>query len=271
MWPILLLLPAVVTPAKPVNVLNIIQRSVQANDADWASAPHYDHFETDYEIGGARTYAVIMIEGSPYQQLIEVNGEPLSPAQKAAELQKLELAIAQRQSESLAQRSARILKFAKDRSRDHLLMTQLTSAFNFQLVGEQKLDAREVYVLRATPRPGYQPPNLQARALTGMEGMLWVDKTTFQWVKVEAQVIRPVTIAGFLAEVEPGTRFELEKAPVAAGIWLPKRFAMQVRAKILFLVNHISREDQSFFHYRPASKVDPQTFSNQWEEMPKVN
>ncbi|HKV25600.1 MAG TPA: hypothetical protein VJN93_13485 [Candidatus Acidoferrum sp.] len=263
MWSLLLLLPALVTPAKPVTVLNIIQRSVQANDADWASAPQYDHIETDYGNGGTKTYAVVMLDGSPYQRLIELNGEPLSPAQAAAELQKLDLAIAARRNESAEQRADRILKFEKDRNRDHLFMLQMTSAFNFQLVGQQRLGARDVYVLRATPRPGYQPPNFQARALTGMEGMLWIDKATFQWVKVEAQVIRPVTIAGFLAQVEPGTRFELEKAPVSAGIWLPKHFAMQVRAKILFFVNHISREDQSFFSYRPASKVDPKSFSDQ--------
>ena len=47
-----------------------------------------------------------------------------------------------------------------------------------------------------------------------MEGTLWIDRDTFQWVKVEAQVTRPVKIVGFLAEVEPGTHFELEKKPI---------------------------------------------------------
>lgn len=51
--------------------------------------------------------------------------------------------------------------------------------------------------------------------LRGMEGELWIDEATFQWVKVQARVIRPVSIEGFLARVEPGTRFELEKMPVA--------------------------------------------------------
>jgi len=30
-----------------------------------------------------------------------------------------------------------------------------------------------------------------------MEGKLWIDEKTFQWVKVEATVIRPVSIEGF--------------------------------------------------------------------------
>jgi hypothetical protein len=48
-----------------------------------------------------------------------------------------------------------------------------------------------------------------------MQGKLWIDKDSFQWVKVEAQVMHPVSIEGFLAKVEPGTHFELEKEPVA--------------------------------------------------------
>ena len=57
----------------------------------------------------------------------------------------------------------------------------------FKLVGEQRLGAQDVYVLKATPRPGYKPPNAEAKVLTGMQGKLWIEKQTFQWVKVEAQ------------------------------------------------------------------------------------
>lgn len=46
---------------------------------------------------------------------------------------------------------------------------------------------------------------------------------------VEATVIHPVSIEGFLAQVEPGTQFKLEKMPVADGIWLPKHFVSHVR------------------------------------------
>ena len=68
-------------------------------------------------------------------------------------------------------------------------MEQLTKAFNFTLEGEQKLGPYDVYVLKATRRPGYVPPNRETRVLTGMEGRLWVDKKSYQWVKVEAHVI----------------------------------------------------------------------------------
>ncbi|MFZ0537399.1 MAG: hypothetical protein WAM47_11070, partial [Candidatus Sulfotelmatobacter sp.] len=98
----------------------------------------------------------------------------------------------------------------------------------------------------------YRPPNMETEALTGMEGKLWIDRASFQWVKVEAQVMHPVSIAGFLAQVEPGTHFELEKQPVAPDIWLPRHFAMKAHAKILFVIPHRDQEDDTYFDCHKA-------------------
>jgi len=111
-------------------------------------------------------------------------------------------------------------------------MQQLTEAFDFTLAGEERMGNHRVYVLDATPRAGYKPPNTETEVLTGMQGKLWIDKKTYQWVKVEAEVIHPVSIAGFLAKVEPGTRFELEKMPVG-------NLTYEVRARGTTTARHI--------------------------------
>jgi hypothetical protein len=85
-----------------------------------------------------------------------------------------------------------------------------------------------------------------------MEGKLWIDEKTFQWVKVEARVIRPVSIGAFLAQVEPGTHFELQKMPVAENIWLPKHFAMKSQAKVLFFFTRKSQADETYYGYHKA-------------------
>jgi len=70
---------------------------------------------------------------------------------------------------------------------------------------------------------------------------------------VTAKVIHPVSIEGFLARVEPGTRFEIEKAPVGDGSWQITHFSMQSHAKILLLVNHSSQEEDWFYDFK---KID---------------
>jgi hypothetical protein len=238
------------------DAASIIRRSVEANARDWQAAPEYDCFERDQQPGGGtKTYKDLMILGSPYQRLVAVNGKPLPHALQAQEQQRLEVAVRQRSTESESDRAERIAMYEKDRKRDQLLMDQLTKAMDFSLVGEQRLYGYDVYVLKATPRAGYQPPNMESEVLTGMQGRLWIDKRTFQWVKVQAQVIHPVSIEGFLAQVEPGTRFELEKSPVDDGIWLPSHFAMKAQAKIFFLFPHRSQDDETYYGYRKAIAV----------------
>ncbi len=107
-------------------------------------------------------------------------------------------------------------------------------------------------MLEATPRAGYKAPNMEAEVLTGMQGKLWIDKNTFQWVKVKAQVTHPVSIEGFLARVEPGTSFKLERMPVTDDVWLPKHFAMKSRAKILFFFRNNTQEDDTYFDSQRA-------------------
>lgn len=240
----------------PPSVQTIVQRSVAATQQDWASAPDYSFHEQDRHAGGSKTYDVRIILGSPYQRLIAENGRPLSPADTEKQEHLMDQAIAQRAAESPSEREARIAQYDKERKRDHLMMLQLAKAFDFVLVGQTHLGPHSVYVLKATPKPGYHPPSLETEALTGMQGTLWIDTESFQWVKVTARVVRPVSIAGLLARVEPGTRFELEKAPVPAGIWLPVHFAMTSKAKVLSMIPRRRQQDTTFSDYRKNEPAD---------------
>lgn len=254
-------------PFAAQDAANIIQRSTEANRRDWDAVPQFDNYERDRDKNGDRTFFVTMLFGSPYQRLVAINGHPLSPAKQKEEEKKYQDAVAQRQRESPAQRKERISKYEAERKRDQTLLEEMTKAFDFQSLGTRSLNGRQVYVLKATPRKGYQPPNRDSSVLTGMEGMLWVDKATFQWVKVEAHVTRPVSIVGFLAQVEPGTKFELEKMPVANDVWMAKHFAMTSNARVAFVFRRRSQEDDTFFNYRKRSESasDDQSGGNRGE------
>jgi hypothetical protein len=237
------------------DAATIIERSVQANDRDWQADPQYDYSERDLDSAGSKTYEVTTIFGSPYERLVAVNGKPLTPQQQAEEQRKYERMESERRAESPQKKAQRIRKYYAERTREHAMMAELTKAFDFKLEGQQSLDGHKVYVLDAIPCPGYHPPNRNAQVLTGMRGKLWVDESTFQWVKVEASVFHPVAIVGFLARVQPGTRFELEKAPVSDDVWLPTHFAMKAAAKVMYVFNHHSQEEDYYFNYHRANST----------------
>jgi hypothetical protein len=252
-WIGLLLLSQAAFPQQP-SVDEIISKSVAANQRDFQAATNYNWKERDRTPKSSKTYQVTMIEGTPYFRLIALNGRPLSPDQERQEIQKQQQETQKRTSESPDERQKRIANFERDRRRDNTMMEQLTKGFAFTLVGSKTVRGFEVWVLKATPRPGYQPPNRDSEVLTGMEGELWIDKASYNWVRVHAIVLHPVSIEGFLAQVEPGTQFDLQKAPVGDGIWQPIEYSMRAQARVLFMFNHNSQEVDTYWDYESAAK-----------------
>jgi hypothetical protein len=222
----------------------IVERSVEVLKRDWAAQPRFDCSERDKDKNGIRTYEDIMLDGSQYQKLIALNDKPLDAHQQSEQQQKFQEAAAKRRSESKSQKRRRIARYEADRKRQGELIAELTKAFTFTLASTDKLDGRDVYLLNAEPRKGYRPPNFETRVLTGTRGKLWIERNSFQWVKVEVEVIHPVHIGG--------SRFELGKIPVSSDIWLPSHLAVKSRSKVVFIFSHQTDEDDTYFNYHPA-------------------
>lgn len=246
--------------SQTMSAEELIRKSVAANESDWKALPHYTHEERDIEgkldSNGKlrnkddRTFRVMMIDGSQYNQLIAVNGEPLAHEQQQEEKAKLAAIKEKRASESASARRSRIEKYQKDRAEEHLLMQQMVAAFQFRLVGAEKVGGHDCYLLEAIPNPDYRPPVTKARVLTGMQGKLWIDKNRYHWVRVHAEVVKPVEFGLFLAKVRPGTEFELDQAPIDEGIWLPSHFSQSVNARVLGVYSLRSRRDEYYTNYR---------------------
>jgi len=236
----------------PPDVKTIVERSVAANDKDFAAEPQFNFKEKDRS-KTTKTFQVSMIDGSPYQRLL-ASGTPLSTAEEAIESEKEKKTAAERRAQTPEERERRITAYQKQLKSDHEMMSQLSQGFDFKIAGTRKVGQRTVWILTATPKLGYRPLNLDCQVLPGMRGEMWIDQNTYEWVKVTAQVIRPVSIGGFLAEVEPGTRFEIEKEPVAPGIWQITHFSMQSRARVLHFIRHNSAEEDWYSDFQPTTR-----------------
>ncbi len=238
-----------------IDVANLVRQSAKVTESDRKAGLEFDCNEKIWQPDGSyKTYAVLMLYGSPYNELIAVNGKPLSKAEAEEQQRKMQQEISKRQHESPQEREQRFAEYDKQQNRDRHFITDFVQAFNFKLIGQGKLDGRPVYIVQAMPRRDYRPPDSDAAALRGMEGRLWIDKSTYQWVKAQAHVVHPVSIHGFVATVEPGTDFILEKRPVAPGVWLPKHFTMNAKAKIFGFFDHKRHEDVTFFNYHKATQ-----------------
>jgi hypothetical protein len=250
-WTLLLLMVA--PGGAPHGMLDgdsIMRRSTAANRADWIAAPDYAYMERTHNDHGTKTYDVTMILGSSYKRLVKDGDTLLSAAEQVREEGRLRAEVAKREAESPDQRATRIADYQNKRERAHRILEEMPRAFDYTVSATRRVGSRTVYVLRATPRKGYDPPNVESRVLTAMQGEFWVDTTTFQWVRASARVLRPVSIAGMFATVQPGTAFELEQVPMSGDVWLPKHFQIRSRSSILFFFHHHINEEDTYFDYR---------------------
>jgi hypothetical protein len=232
------------------NAETILGRSMLANQTNWAAAPDYSYFDRAKDEVGIKTYEVTMMLGSPYKRVVKIDDKPLDAAeqQKAEEAQAKELT--RRRAESAVERARRIDDYQKKRDLTRKILEQMPRAFTYRLGSTSVEGSRTVYVLLATPREGYAPPTTEAQVLTGMRAELWVDTTTYQWVRARARVLRPVSVAGFLIKVQPGTEFELEQMPVEEGVWLPRHLEMRSRSSVFFVFRHNGFEEHTYFDYK---------------------
>lgn len=243
--------------ASPPDARELMSRAVKVTEANWIQAPGYSFTRSDvktkHDAAPVRNrYEVLMIEGSPYLKLIAQDGQPLSGTQAEAQEQSYQREISRRQHESPRERRKRIEKFTADRNRDHALLMELCDAFDYTVAGEESLGGRDVWVLHGTPKRDYVPKNREGKVLAGMEVTFWIDKQTYQWPRIEAEVKTPVSFYGAIGKVDPGTRFLLEQEPVSKDLWLPKHFQVHVIATALGFINEDSSSEETYTNYRQA-------------------
>ena len=235
----------------------IVARSAEVIHGDWERAPEYD-FCANAKYGNVTTTtAVLMLDGSPYYRLVARNGLLLSEADQAAEQSKYEKAVRERRGENAEEHKRRVAGYQAERTRNQRLLEEFTKAMQFALAGEATVSGRQTYVVRGKPRPGYTPASKETKVLSGMVGTIWVDRETYHWVKAEAEVTRPVAVVGFIATVDPGTRFELEEAAVDENTWLATHFSMRTSARVFFLFHRRTMKDESYFNYQPVGRLSP--------------
>jgi hypothetical protein len=102
-----------------------------------------------------------------------------------------------------------------------------------------------------------------------MQGAFWIDTITFQWVRASARVLRPVSIAGIFARVQPGTAFEVEQMPMSGDVWLPRHFQIQSRSSILlFFHHHINEETPTSITARSQARCWRAGLHGPWLDHP---
>lgn len=251
---------------------DIVKRSVELDQSNWQRMKDYTWIarQTDRVLDSSgqvksqktEQWETVVIYGEPHHRMLERNGKPLSAEEQQKEQEKLDQAVAKRERETASQRVRREADFDKQREKDREFLREVPDLFDFNLLGDEKIDGHDVWVISATPKPGARPKSGDAKPLLKVRAKVWIDKAEFQWVRLEAETTATISFGLFIARLAPGAKLEFEQTRVNDEVWLPKREWVRGAAR-LGLVKKLAGEEETTWNNYRKFQVDSKVVAAQ--------
>jgi hypothetical protein len=191
--------------------------------------------EHDHSGGVKSTHStvdeVLYIGGRRYFHPLEKDGKPLPAAQQRSEQAKIDRAAKEASSLTEAERNKRLAEAERERARNRAEFKEIPDAFDFRMLGDAVVSSRAAYRIGATPRAAYR--GKLHGILNNLEGTLWIDKSDFNWVKFEADVLKPFRLGWFLASVAQGSHISYQMMRVNDELWVPETVVLDASARLV--------------------------------------
>jgi len=209
----------------------------------------------------SKTWDVVPLQGSQFRRLIQRDDKPLSPKeeqQQEAARQKREAARRKtaelRARETPEKRQKRLDARERARKQQQREMDEVIDGFDLRLAGEEQIDGVPVWVIDGAPQRGYKFKSSEsASVLSKMKGRIWVAKSDYQPVRIDAETTGTISFGAVLARIYKGTRVHVEYTYVNGEVWLPKRESFSVSGRILLVKGLREEGDSAYSNYKKFS------------------
>ena len=178
-------------------------------------------------------YQVVPVKGEPTPKLIQKNGKPPSPSDR-------------KEAEARLRKEREASQNGKDSDPEYWveLNEELVGKYDNEMVGEEVVEGRPVYVLSFKPRSKNLPVRRKIDyVLNRIAGKLYVDEEDYEIAKADMRLTeRALLWWGLLASLREFTlAFEPTKLP--DGCWFLKHFDVTVDVRFLFTTVRQKQED----------------------------
>lgn len=229
----------------------IVRKAVDLQIASNNRMPAMSFTYTKTTPHGVFVKDVIQTSGGEVSRLVSINGKPLSPDRNALEQQRL-TALLSHPSDQARHRRHQI----EDQGRVNRLMQQFPDALLFTPAGTEPGPYGPMLHFTFAPNPHYSPPDIESSILTAITGDVWIDQSTFHFIKLHAHLIHSVHVGwGIVATFQKGGTVSLVNQNIGHGNWPITHMKLDVDGSaLIFKPIHIHIiEDESNYHFLPPS------------------
>ena len=209
----------------------------------WRRISVVEELGSDGEIEKRKTKEYTVIGRGEVQAatLVKIDGRNATEREAAKEQQK-----EGENQDRYTRRDGRRLGFELDE--------KLVHQFHYAWLSNQVIYGRTNHVLSFTPKAAKDSGKIAERFLGSLGGRIWVDTELHEIARIEANLIRKITIGGFLAEVT-GMGFRIERQALPEGVWVNTRLEGHAAGRKLFdrFFSRMEILQEGFHVHRPAS------------------
>ena len=106
------------------------------------------------------------------------------------------------------------------------MVAEIGKAFRFAWAGRSWMNGHTVVKLNFEPDPAYRSAERFAPLYRHSKGIAWIDESSGQLIKAEAELTDDVSWGGgLIAKLYRGGRFRYEQHEVALGVWMPTYYS----------------------------------------------
>ena len=165
------------------------------------------------------------VRGSAVLREVREDGKPIAKSE-----------IESQQKRDTEERKERSEKAGGDKAM--VLTAEMTRRFDFVLLGTTNIMGHVVHAIRFGPSPKQDAPkNMVERVLQKVRGMVYVDATAFQIVRLEAELSDEINFWGGMLGVIKRVHILVLREPVD-GIWFNRNIAGEYEARALLNTMH---------------------------------
>ena len=205
-------------------------------------------------------------------KLVSENGVPLTPEREAKEQKRVaeELEKAEREApkrtekrerERAERRAKRRAKAARsgakeegEEDEDDVEISTFLRACEFFSPRRERFRERDVIVFDFRPRAGFNPSNRGESLVSKLSGVIWVDPTERQVMRLEARLVESFKMGGgLLASVKPGSAFLFEQTRLEEGFWRPRYSQVNASARVLLFKGRSFNATNEFSDFKRFS------------------
>jgi hypothetical protein len=222
-------------------VRKIVNHELEADDQDHS---HWMYKDVTRVPPPEKEKTVVETRDGDLTRLDEIDNQPLTPAQRSAEVERIRNFVADVSAQRRAQRAS-----DSDDRKSTDLFSILPDAFLFQVAETRGDTLRLAFV----PNPAFRTHTMEEFVFHQMDGFLTVNTHENRLVEISGTLTHGVQFfGGLLGHLDPGGTFDVKLDEVAPQIWKIARMKVNMHGKVLFFKTVGDQEDETRSDFKPV-------------------